>query len=167
MALTSISEKSRRDLFHSYIKGTNRAVDRELLHLVSKYTELKLHEKIAYALLSAGKRLRPSLVILSAESVGGNRRYVKQLAAAIELLHTASLVHDDILDKDTLRRNVPSVYAKWGTHDAILTGDALVCIAIKVAADYGQEILKIISDTGLFSLRWRIHRCCRPVHPHF
>lgn len=111
--------------------------------------DLKLHEKIKYVLLSCGKRLRPLIVILSTQSVGGNRDEVMPLALAIELLHAATLVHDDIIDEDEFRRGILAVQEKLSVNDAILVGDALISIAINLAADHGKEIVKILSDTSL------------------
>ena len=74
---------------------------------------------------------------------------MKKIALAIELLHEASLVHDDILDNDSFRRNAMTVHAKWGIREAILVGDALASLSLNLAAEYGKEISKIISQTCL------------------
>jgi geranylgeranyl pyrophosphate synthase len=137
------------EMFQSYVENVKRLVESELSNFVSRIADLRLHEKIEYALLSHGKRLRPLMVILSAQSVGGNRDDVMSLALAIELLHTATLVHDDILDQDKFRRDAPTVHEKWSVNDAILVGDAMISLAINLAADYGREVLKIASETGL------------------
>ncbi len=133
----------------SYAENTKRQIESELSNLISRISHLRLHEKIEYALLSRGKRLRPLMVIMSAQSVGGNREDVMQLALAIELLHTATLVHDDILDQDESRRDLPTVHEKWSVNEAILVGNAMISLAIDLAADYGREIVKIISAAGL------------------
>jgi len=135
--------------FRLYVESTKQLVESELSNFVSRIAYLRLHGRIEYALLSHGKRLRPLLGILSAQSVGGNREDVMSLALAVELLHTATLVHDDILDQDKFRRDVPAVHEKWSINDAILVGDALIALAINLAADYGREILKIASESGL------------------
>jgi len=133
----------------SYIENTKQLIESELSNVIFRIADLRLHGKIEYALLSRGKRLRPLMVILSAQSVGGNREDVMSLALAIELLHTATLVHDDILDQDKFRRNLLAVHEKWSVNDAILVGDAMISLAINLAADYGREILRIASETGL------------------
>jgi len=135
--------------FQSYVENTKQLVESELSNFISKIADFRIHGKVEYALLSHGKRLRPLMVILSAQSVGGNREDVMSLALAIELLHNATLVHDDVLDQDKFRRGVPAVHAKWSVNDAILVGDAMISLAINLAADYGREILKIASETGL------------------
>ena len=95
-----------------YIAKTKQFIESELLKLTMTTVDLKLHEKIKYVLLSCGKRLRPLIVILSTQSVGGNRDDVMSLALAIELLHAATLVHDDIIDEDELRRGILAVSRK-------------------------------------------------------
>lgn len=135
--------------FRQYVESTRHSIESELSKLLSRIGDLRLQEKIGYALLSRGKRLRPLMVILSAQSVGGNGEDVMSLALAIELLHTATLVHDDILDHDRFRRDILAVHEKWSVNDAILVGDAMISLAINLTADYGKEILKITSETGL------------------
>jgi geranylgeranyl pyrophosphate synthase len=102
-----------------------------------------------YALLSEGKRLRPMLTILSAEAVGGNQNKVMPLALAFELMHTATLVHDDVIDQDETRRNKPALYKKWSINDAILTGDALIALSVELASKYGEETLKTVARSAL------------------
>ncbi|MBC7120721.1 MAG: polyprenyl synthetase family protein [Candidatus Methanosuratus sp.] len=82
--------------------------------------------KSAYHLPShGGKRMRPYLVIKSCEAVGGEKESAVTPAAAVELLHNFTLVHDDIMDNDIMRRGVPTVHVLWGTPTAILAGDLL------------------------------------------
>lgn len=133
----------------SYISGMKRQIESALSDLTSKGLRLRLGKEIEYALLSSGKRLRPLMVILSAQSVGGNWKDTMSLALAIEMLHTATLVHDDIIDQDKLRRGLPAVHEKWSIDEAILVGDALISSSIFLAADYGKKILKITAETGL------------------
>ena len=146
MDLTDRSEASQKS-YRSYMSEAREFIESELVRLLPVESQ-KLHAQIKYAILSPGKRLRPSLVVLSAESVGGERRDVINLAIAIELMHTASLVHDDILDKDLMRRNSPTVQAKWSVNDAILVGDALFSLALSLTADYGGEILRTLANAG-------------------
>ncbi len=149
MPITKVRAAFDDGTFKSYMEATKQRIESELSRLVLRVSSLSLSEKIGYALLSRGKRLRPLLVILSAESVGGNAESVVSLAVALELLHTATLVHDDILDQDSLRRGLPTLHKRWSVNDAILVGDALISLAINLTADYGREIIKITSETGL------------------
>ncbi len=144
-----LSERSKERAFKKYISDTKNRIESELSNLIVKISGLKIHEKLKYALLSDGKRLRPLMLILSAQSVGGSLEDSVPLALAMESLHTATLVHDDIIDHDRVRRGLPAVYEKWSVNDAILVGDALISLAINLAADYGKEVLKITSEAGL------------------
>lgn len=76
-----------------------------------------------------GKRIRPLLVLLSTEAAGGNWRNALPAAAAVELIHNFSLIHDDIEDESTLRRGRPTVWVKWGRAQAINAGDAMFAAA--------------------------------------
>lgn len=79
-----------------------------------------------YALLNPGKMLRPLLLIAAAEAVGGDWPSVLPAALAVEYLHVATLIHDDVIDDDELRRGRPSVHARYGMADALVTGDFLI-----------------------------------------
>ena len=135
--------------FHSYVFDTKHSIESELEKLVSKISDVRLHPLLEFALLSNGKRLRPILTVLSAQSVGGDPQKVKPLALSFELLHTATLVHDDIIDQDICRRGMKTLYSKWFTKGALLAGDALIALSVNLAADFGPEIMKILSEVGL------------------
>jgi geranylgeranyl diphosphate synthase type II len=96
----------------------------------------RLHTAIRYSLLGAGKRVRPLLCIASAEAVGGCAQDVLPLACALEMIHTFSLIHDDLpaLDDDDLRRGVPTSHKRFGEAMAILAGDALHTLAFATIA---------------------------------
>ena len=101
-----------------------------------------------HVLSSGGKRLRPALLLLAAELCGytGPRRV--QVAAAIELLHTATLLHDDVVDTSDLRRGRPSANAIWGNRRAVLAGDFFYARASSMIVEDGDiEILEIFSRT--------------------
>ncbi len=92
---------------------------------------LLLYEPVRYVMASGGKRIRPLLVFLAAEAVGGDAGQAAHVAAAVELLHSFTLVHDDIMDQDDTRRGKPTVHAKWDVGTAILAGDGLVALAYR------------------------------------
>jgi len=142
-------ERHGGDAFRTHISMTKNQIDSELRKLVLGLSKLNLHSQIDYAVLSDGKRLRPLLVILSAESVGGYQDKVMPLALAFELMHTATLVHDDIIDKDETRRGKPALHKKWSENDAILTGDALIALSVDLASEYGETILKTVAQSAL------------------
>jgi geranylgeranyl pyrophosphate synthase len=95
-----------------------------------------LHEAMRYATYSGGKRLRPALVFAAAHAVGLAAERAAPLASAVELVHTYSLVHDDLpaMDDDELRRGRPTVHIKFGEANAILVGDALLAAAFEALA---------------------------------
>ena len=90
-----------------------------------------------YASLAGGKRLRPFLVLSAADICGGDRQVALRVAAAVEMMHTYSLVHDDLpaMDDDDLRRGQPTLHKKFDEATAILAGDALLTLAFEVLAD--------------------------------
>jgi geranylgeranyl pyrophosphate synthase len=133
--------------FQSYCDGVNNLIDSEIQSLLPVIAELNLRKQIEYALHTKGKRLRPTLVFLSGESVGANREKLRKLALAIELLHLGTLVHDDILDEDLFRRNSLAVYARWSVKDAILVGDMLASLSLILCKGYKREILDALIDT--------------------
>ncbi|HLE97500.1 MAG TPA: polyprenyl synthetase family protein [Candidatus Thermoplasmatota archaeon] len=83
---------------------------------------------------AGGKRLRPAMALLACEAAGGRREQALPFAVAVELVHVFSLVHDDIMDRDEMRRGRPTVHAKWGEPTAILAGDALLAKAFESVA---------------------------------
>jgi len=93
-----------------------------------------------YALLPAGKLLRPIMALHAAEAVGGSPADVLAAALGMEYLHVATLVHDDIIDGDELRRGRPSVHAAYGIPDAIVAGDHLIFSAFAAIADEGGSL---------------------------
>lgn len=137
------------DDLHAYVLGTKHSIELEIENLLSKIPDVKLRPLLEFALLSKGKRLRPILTVLSAQSVGGDPRKVMRLALSFELLHTATLVHDDIIDQDTCRRGLQTLYSKWSAKGAILAGDALIALSVNLASDFGPKIMRILSDVGL------------------
>ena len=143
------SIKTNKDKFRSYLATTKNQVEHELGEYIAGLPNLALHPQIEYAVLSEGKRLRPLLVILSTECVGGSKKKVMSLALAFELMHTATLVHDDIIDGDNNRRDIPALHKKWSVNDAILTGNALIALSVELASSYGENILKAVAQSAL------------------
>jgi len=123
-------------------------IDAELSKLVNSF-EPMLAPQAKYALLSEGKRLRPLIVLLSAQSVGGDWKKAVSLALTFELIHTSSLIHDDIIDKEKLRRGRRALYSNWSVNSAILTGDFLIAYAVYLSSGYGERILKLISESAI------------------
>ncbi len=97
-------------------------------------------------LTSKGKQIRPIIVMLCAGMFGNIDRRVLNAAAAVELLHNASLIHDDVVDDSKMRRNRPTINAVWDNHIAVLVGDFFVSTALQRAIDTGD--LRIIEAIG-------------------
>lgn len=95
-----------------------------------------IHEAVRYSLFAGGKRLRPVLALAAAEVMGGDSRDIMPVACSLELIHTYSLIHDDLpaMDNDDLRRGMPTCHKKYGEAMAILAGDALLTMAFTLMA---------------------------------
>jgi geranylgeranyl diphosphate synthase, type II len=98
-----------------------------------------MHDGVRYTVLAGGKRLRPILCLAAAEAVGGDGSAVMPAACAVEMIHTYSLIHDDLpaLDNDHLRRGKPTCHVRFGEATAILCGDALLNMAFEVLSHAG------------------------------
>lgn len=136
------------DYFKKDLTLVNSYLDKEL-PAATKCPPI-IHEAMRYAVLGAGKRFRPILAIATAKACGGNAKSVLPAAAAIELIHAYSLVHDDLpaLDNDDLRRGEPSCHKKFGEAMAILAGDGLLTLAFEWVGRMkpGEAALKALSE---------------------
>ncbi|MBL4907839.1 MAG: polyprenyl synthetase family protein [Sneathiella sp.] len=125
--------------FAKALRQTAELMERELDQYLpeSSGLEQQLYEAMRYAVLSGGKRLRPFLVIQCADLFDVAREYSVRVAAALEIMHTYSLIHDDLpcMDDDDLRRGVPTVHKKFDETVAVLAGDALQALAFEILAD--------------------------------
>ncbi len=127
---------------------------RRLLPQASAYPQ-SIHRAMRYSVLGGGKRIRPILCLEAAAAVGGRAPGIEDLACALELIHTYSLIHDDLpaLDNDDLRRGRPTCHRKFGEATAILAGDALLTLAFEVLgrlrrAARGQIIAELARAIG-------------------
>ena len=122
-----------------FLDEAKREVDACLDRLLPREDEEppSIHRAMRYSVFAGGKRVRPILVLAAGGSVGGPREALLHLGSAIEMIHTYSLIHDDLpaLDNDDLRRGVPTCHRKFGEATAILAGDALMTRAYQVLAD--------------------------------
>lgn len=118
---------------------------REALHTENPL----LREALEHVLKTRGKQLRPILVLLSAKMCHGVNDKTIQTAVALELLHTASLIHDDVVDNSPTRRGAPSVHALWTNKVAVLVGDFLLARVIEITANLRNlKILNIVAEMG-------------------
>ena len=101
----------------------------------------RLYEAMNYSLFAGGKRLRPMIMMMTAEMLGKPVERVLPFACAMEMIHTYSLIHDDLpaMDNDDLRRGKPTNHKVFGEAEAILAGDALLTKAFELASGYAVE----------------------------
>ena len=121
-----------------YIDARRRDVEAALAEILPAPPDCPpvVYEAMRYSLLAGGKRLRPVLCLASADAVGGDRASALPAACAIELIHTYSLIHDDLpaMDNDTMRRGRPTLHVVVGEGQAILAGDGLLTEAFNILA---------------------------------
>ncbi|MFC2017652.1 polyprenyl synthetase family protein [Chloroflexota bacterium] len=118
------------------------------LRSVSKVDFPPLAELLGYSLSGGGKRIRPALVLLSGKFYDYNLDYLLPMAAAVELMHTATLVHDDAIDKSPVRRGKPTINKAWGEEQAVLLGDYMFAKAGEFAATTGNlQVIKLFTQT--------------------
>ncbi|HEY6393031.1 MAG TPA: farnesyl diphosphate synthase [Bryobacteraceae bacterium] len=126
-----------------YLASQQRRIDAALQHWVpSDSTPPKsIHKAMRYSLFAGGKRIRPVLCMAAAEAVSDSPDGIESAACTLELIHTYSLIHDDLpaLDNDDLRRGVPTCHKVFGDAMAILAGDALLTLAFQVLAQMECE----------------------------
>ena len=115
-----------QEAFRRRYESIRRRTDRRLLRVRPAPGAARLREGCRYGLAGGGKRVRSVLLILSCEAVGGTVAHALNAAAAVEILHNFTLVHDDIMDNADARRGRPTVHRKWSVNDALLVGDELL-----------------------------------------
>lgn len=137
---------------NAYLENRAALVDQALERWLPGETSLpqSLHQAMRYSVFAGGKRLRPILMIAASEAVGGSAQQVLHAACAMEMIHTYSLVHDDLpaMDDDDFRRGRPTSHKVYGEATAILAGDALLTEAFRLLAD-GDSSLSIDPATAL------------------
>jgi octaprenyl-diphosphate synthase len=145
----------KKEIDNSYLRLKNLAGDK--LENVTQRIKFKLaseinliHKMTDYHVKSGGKRIRPLLTLVSAKLCGykdGNRDV--NLAACIELIHNATLLHDDVIDNSNLRRGIETANSVWGNQSSILVGDYLFSRCFEMMVEDGsQEVLKLLSSTS-------------------
>ena len=122
----------------AYLSERRQLVDAELDRLLPPADErpATIHEAMRYSMFVGGKRLRPILCVAAAEACGGDPAKALPLGAAVECIHTYSLIHDDLpcMDDDDVRRGQPTCHKKFGEGIAVLAGDALLTVAFEIVA---------------------------------
>ncbi len=139
----------------TYLREKSELIDQALNLYLPKKTKSpkKLHEAMRYMIFSSGKRIRPVLTLAIAELCGGSADQAMPVACTIELIHTYSLIHDDLpaLDNDDLRRGRPTCHVEHGEAIAILAGDALLTLAFQILGELDNQPknLRLVREIAL------------------
>ena len=156
------AEETPRNALEDYIAEISDLVSQELEGTLPAEwnVQAKLQQAMMYSLMAGGKRLRPLLVIAACEALGGSREAALPVAAAIEMVHTYSLIHDDLpaMDNDDYRRGKLTNHKVFGEATAILAGDALLTHAfysiVQVSRKFGipaESTLSIVEDLAVMA----------------
>lgn len=127
------------------------SLEQDFREVVAGKEPANLYEPIFYILMQSGKRIRPQLVEMAVEMFDGNKKNACFLAEAFEMLHNFTLIHDDIMDEAPIRRAHETVYQKWNSNIAILSGDALANMAFQQLLKMPCKAEKLIEIAKLFS----------------
>jgi len=131
--------------YSAYIKKINNVLDSEL----ELYTESEFKEPLKYA-LGGGKRIRPIILLLASECVGEIDDNTFAAACAIEFLHTESVIHDDIIDNETIRRQKDPFHIKYGYNTSVLTGDFVLGLILNIASRINNpRVTKNLATTAM------------------
>lgn len=141
--------------FQDYIVSKVRAVNHALDEAVPLQYPEKITESMRYSLLAGGKRVRPALCLAACELLGGSEESAMPAACAMEMVHTMSLIHDDLpcMDNDDMRRGKPTNHVKFGYDTAVLAGDALLSLAFEHIAKAtkgvpAERVVRVIAYLG-------------------
>ena len=144
--------------FSSYLTKHRQSVELALDASLGPERPEQLREAMRYSLLAGGKRLRPILCLAACEFVGGNTDLALPTAVALEMIHTMSLIHDDLpaMDDDDLRRGRPTNHKVYGDAVAILAGDALLTrafemVALRSPGVPAERLLKVVGELSLLA----------------
>ncbi len=126
-----------------------RSFIEEAIEDLSLEVEAVLEAPIRHMLRTRGKRLRPLICVLSCELLGGDYRDTRSAFLALELIHNGTLIHDDIVDGDRIRRGTTTVHSAFGINTAVLAGDLLLSLGLRYAAETGRlEVIRRLSEAA-------------------
>ena len=144
--------------FAAYLEAARTRVEEALDHSLPPERPESLREAMRYSLLAGGKRLRPILCLAACELAGGDSTLALPTAVALEMVHTMSLIHDDLpaMDNDDLRRGRPTNHRVYGEANAILAGDALLTrafemVALRSPGVPAERLLAVVAELSLAS----------------
>ncbi len=151
--------------FREYVIGIKPGLDDAFQHKLRKLLNgISLHHSTALRkALCSGKKLRGSLLCLVAEALGGNLENAIPRAVAVELIQTATLIHDDFVDQDTVRRKLPAAWTLEGSRRAVLLGDVIFASAIKMMNDLSSDDGKVASHAIARVAEGALHEPLEPL----
>lgn len=148
LAIKYLEQLGLREETREFLKGLVSSLLKEIDVLIDGGEKPRSLYQASRHILGRGKMLRPLITLMVSEACGGEHEKAIKLALAAELLHTASLIHDDIIDDAETRRGVKSVHKKFGVSTAIVAGDLLISLAVKITADLGPRIIGLMSEAA-------------------
>ena len=128
--------------FNEYLERVNNAIKA----IPYPQQPSHLYEPITYTMDLGGKRLRPALVLMACDAVGGDINRAITPAIGLEMFHNFTLLHDDVMDKADIRRGKPTVHVKWDDNTAILSGDAMLTMATQLIAQSPADVMPQVMD---------------------
>ena len=140
---------SNSESFLSHIKFLKSEINNRLRKTVSSNEPKYLYEPIKYIINNSGKRLRPILVFLSGQLCKADPDDLTKAAIAVELMHNFTLVHDDIMDNDSIRHGKTATHKKWDTSSAILSGDAIFTLSQLMLKDLPRKAYSRFNEVAL------------------
>lgn len=137
------------DSIMSKMEDYAQRIDKSMARELGLYKHSRFHDPLAYA-VEGGKRIRPLMLMLSAETLGCTDETVMDAAVAVELLHTESIIHDDIIDEEARRRERMTFHVKYGYSASLLTADFVFAMILAIAARYKDgRVAEEISNAAL------------------
>lgn len=153
--------KELRDYIFSRVAGDLEAIEQALCDNLNPYLS-RVREIAGHILFTGGKRIRPLLMVLCARMCGYGGTDDKRVSVMFEYLHTATLLHDDIVDGASVRRGSPAAHLVWDSPSAVLVGDFLLARSASIAVGTGKiELMKILADILEYMSQGEIHQLAR------
>ena len=145
----------------SAVESDLEDIEKALSDNLNPYLDL-VSDVAGHILFSGGKRLRPLLMVLSARMCSYNGNYEKTFSTALEYLHTATLLHDDLVDGATLRRGKTVAHATWGNSITVLVGDYLLARALSISAGTGRlRVVQVLAELTENMSQGEVHQLMR------
>jgi octaprenyl-diphosphate synthase len=126
-----------------------RYVESGINEFIVQMEDSGLKKIVEHVCNAGGKRIRPVILLLASEICSGSYHQSLSAAIAIEMMHSASLIHDDLLDQGLIRRNLPSAPQKFGQSKALLCGDYLIAKSIEFISPYGEKVIRNFGKAGM------------------